>query len=99
MYEELGGIIAIGSVFPSTWDWERFWHMTAMLSIILAVMNLLPIPALDGGHVLFLLWEVVTRRKPSEKFLERAQILGLLILMVLLIYANGNDVHRLLSGN
>lgn len=99
MYEELGGIIAIGSVFPSTWDWERFWHMTAMLSIILAVMNLLPIPALDGGHVLFLLWEVVTRRKPSEKFLERAQILGLLILMVLLVYANGNDVHRLLSGN
>lgn len=95
MYEELGGFLSIGSVFPDEWDWERFWRTTALLSVILAVMNILPIPALDGGHVLFLLWEVITRRKPSDKFLEYAQMFGLAVLFALLLYANGNDIYRL----
>ena len=90
----LGGFGAIGSLFPSIWDWRAFWMTTAFLSIILAFMNILPIPALDGGHVLFLLYEVVTRRKPSDKFLEYAQIAGMILLFALLIYANGNDVFR-----
>ena len=94
-YESIGGFITIGSIFPDTFVWELFWRMTALLSIILAVMNLLPIPGLDGGHVLFLLWEVITRRKPSDKFLEKATMIGLLFLMLLLIYANGNDIIRL----
>jgi regulator of sigma E protease len=95
-YESLGGFITIGSIFPGVWDWQRFWDLTAFLSIILAVMNILPIPALDGGHVIFLLFEVVTGRKPSDKFLEYAQIAGMIILLALLIYANGNDVLRLI---
>lgn len=95
LYEELGGFLSIGNVFPDEWDWERFWHTTALLSVILAVMNILPIPALDGGHVLFLLWEVITRRKPSDKFLEYAQMFGLIVLFALLLYANGNDIYRL----
>ncbi len=95
-YESLGGFITIGSIFPGTWDWHSFWNLTAFLSIILAVMNILPIPALDGGHVMFLLFEVVTGRKPSEKFLEYAQITGMIILFGLLIFANGNDILRLL---
>ena len=95
-YESLGGFITIGSIFPGVWDWQRFWNLTAFLSIILAVMNILPIPALDGGHVLFLLFEVVTGRKPSDKFLEYAQIVGMILLLALLLYANGNDVLRLL---
>lgn len=95
-YESLGGFITIGNIFPGVWDWQSFWTLTAFLSIILAVMNILPIPALDGGHVMFLLFEVVTGRKPSDKFLEYAQIVGLTILFALLIYANGNDVVKLL---
>lgn len=95
LYEELGGFLSIGNVFPDEWDWERFWLTTALLSVILAVMNILPIPALDGGHVLFLLWEVITRHKPSDKFLEYAQMFGLVVLFALLLYANGNDIYRL----
>ena len=94
-YESLGGFIAIGNIFPGVWDWESFWNLTAFLSIILAVMNILPIPALDGGHVLFLLYEIVTRRKPSDKFLEYAQIGGMILLFSLLLYANGNDILKL----
>lgn len=97
-YESLGGFIAIGNIFPSIWDWESFWTLTAFLSIILAVMNILPIPALDGGHVLFLLFEIVTGRKPSDKFLEYAQIVGMVILFSLLIYANGNDFWKWYHG-
>jgi regulator of sigma E protease len=94
-YESLGGFITIGNIFPGVWDWQSFWNLTAFLSIILAVMNILPIPALDGGHVMFLLFEVVTGRKPSDKFLEYAQIAGMVLLVALLLYANGNDVLRL----
>ena len=95
-YESLGGFITIGNIFPGVWDWHSFWDLTAFLSIILAVMNILPIPALDGGHVMFLLYEVVTGRKPSDKFLEYAQIAGMVILFSLLILANGNDILRLI---
>ena len=84
----------IGSIFPATWDWYQFWYMTAFLSIILAFMNILPIPALDGGHVLFLIYEIVARRKPSDKFMERAQMVGMFLLFGLLIWANFNDVLR-----
>ena len=94
-YESLGGFITIGSIFPGVWDWQSFWNLTAFLSIILAVMNILPIPALDGGHVMFLLFEVVTGRKPSNKFLEYAQYAGMIILLSLLIFANGNDLLKL----
>jgi regulator of sigma E protease len=94
-YESLGGFITIGSIFPGSWDWQSFWNLTALLSIILAVMNILPIPALDGGHVMFLLYEVITGRKPSDKFLEYAQMTGMIILLGLLILANGNDILRL----
>jgi len=96
-YEELGGFIKIGSIFPSTWDWESFWNMTAFLSIILAIMNVLPIPALDGGHVMFLLFEMITGRKPGDKFLEYAQIVGMVILLSLLLYANLNDIIGLFN--
>lgn len=96
-YESLGGFITIGNIFPGVWDWQAFWNLTAFLSIILAVMNILPIPALDGGHVMFLLFEVVTGRKPSDKFLEYAQYVGMIILLALLIFANGNDILRLLK--
>jgi len=95
-YESLGGFITIGSIFPGVWNWERFWALTAFLSIILAVMNILPIPALDGGHVMFLLFEVITGRKPSDKFLEYAQIAGMILLLALLLYVNGNDVLRMI---
>ncbi len=94
-YESLGGFITIGNIFPGMWDWHAFWNMTAFLSIILAIMNILPIPALDGGHVLFVLYEMVTGRKPSDKFLEYAQIIGLSLLMLLVVYANLNDIIRL----
>ena len=90
----LGGFGAIGSLFPATWDWEVFWERTAWLSVILAFMNIIPIPALDGGHVMFLLYEVITRRKPSDKFLEYAQMAGMAFLFALLLYANGNDIIR-----
>jgi len=95
-YESLGGFITIGKIFPDVWNWHAFWNLTAFLSIILAVMNILPIPALDGGHVTFLLYEVITGRKPDDKFLEYAQIVGMIILFALLIYANGNDIIKLL---
>jgi regulator of sigma E protease len=93
----LGGFGTIGNLFPSIWNWRAFWMTTAFLSIILAFMNILPIPALDGGHVMFLLYEVITRRKPNDKFLEYAQITGMLLLFILLIYANGNDLVRFFS--
>ena len=94
--KSVGGFGTIGSIFPSVWDWHRFWEMTAFLSIILAFMNILPIPALDGGHVLFLLYEIIARRKPSDKFMEHAQMVGMILLFALLIYANFNDVLRFL---
>jgi len=97
-YEELGGFIKIGSIFPSTWDWERFWNMTAFLSIILAIMNVLPIPALDGGHVMFLMFEIITGRKPGDKFMEYAQIVGMILLLSLLLYANLNDIIGLFKN-
>ncbi len=90
----LGGFGAIGNLFPPQWNWQAFWMMTAFLSVILAFMNILPIPALDGGHVMFLIYEVVTRRKPNEKFMEYAQIAGMVLLFGLLIYANGMDLIR-----
>lgn len=91
-YKGIGGFKSMGSIFPSEWDWQNFWSITAFFSIVLAFMNLLPIPALDGGHVLFTLIEMITGRKPNEKFLEYAQIVGMVILFSLLIYANGNDL-------
>jgi regulator of sigma E protease len=96
-YEELGGFIKIGSIFPPVWDWQSFWNMTAFLSIILAVMNILPIPALDGGHVMFTLFEMISGRKPGDKFLEYAQIVGMVLLLALLLYANLNDVIGLFN--
>lgn len=93
--QSLGGFGAIGNMFPSLWDWYSFWHMTAFLSLILAFMNFLPIPALDGGYILFLLWEIITRRKPSDKFLEVANNIGFWLLLALLIFANGNDILKL----
>lgn len=93
--ESVGGFAAIGDMFPAKWNWLTFWEMTAFLSIILAFMNLLPIPALDGGHVAFLLWEVVTGRKPSDQFLEKAQMAGMVFLIALLLYANANDIYRI----
>lgn len=94
----VGGFIAIGNIFPSTWSWQSFWSITAFLSIMLGFMNLLPIPALDGGHVVFTLWEMITRKKPSEKFLEYAQITGFILLMGLLLLANGNDIYKWVTG-
>lgn len=94
--ESIGGFGAIGNMFPSRWNWMAFWELTAFLSIILAFMNIIPIPALDGGHVMFLLWEVITRRKPSDKFMEYAQMTGMALLFALLIYANFNDIYRFL---
>lgn len=94
----LGGFGTILSIFPRQWDWQRFWGLTAFLSIMLAFMNLLPIPALDGGHVVFTLYEMVSGRKPSDKFLEYAQITGFILLITLLLYANGNDVYKWVTG-
>ena len=94
-YKSVGSFIAIGQVFPSTWDWFRFVHILALLSIMLGVMNLLPIPALDGGHIVFCLYEMITGRKPSDKFLEVAQVIGMIILMLLMVLAFGNDIRRL----
>ncbi|MCB0371469.1 MAG: RIP metalloprotease RseP [Muricauda sp.] len=93
-YKGVGGFAAIGGMFPPTWDWVAFWSTTAFISIILAFMNILPIPALDGGHVAFLLYEMVTGRKPSDKFLEYAQMIGFFILIALLLFANGNDLYK-----
>lgn len=92
--KQLGGFGTIGSIFPATWDWHQFWYMTAFLSIILAFMNILPIPALDGGHVLFLFYEIIARRKPSDKFMEYAQMTGMILLFGLLLWANFNDILR-----
>jgi regulator of sigma E protease len=92
--KRLGGFGSIGTMFPTQWDWQMFWSMTALLSLILAFMNILPIPALDGGHVLFLLYEMITGKKPSDKFLEYAQTVGMALLFALLIYSNGNDLFK-----
>ena len=91
---QLGGFGAIAGIFPASWDWQGFWETTALLSIILAFMNVLPIPALDGGHVMFLLYEVVSGRKPNDKFMEYAQITGFMLLMALVLFANGNDLYK-----
>jgi len=93
----IGGFIAIGNIFPATWSWQAFWSITAFLSIMLGFMNLLPIPALDGGHVVFTLFEMITGRKPNDKFLEYAQITGFILLIALLLLANGNDIVKLFS--
>ncbi len=98
MYRELGGFMAIGNMFSSVWNWADFWLKTAFLSIILAVMNILPIPGLDGGHSLFTIFEIVTGRKPSDKFLEVTQYIGMILIFALLLYANGNDFYRLIFG-
>lgn len=95
---QVGGFAAIGNLFPGRWDWRAFWATTALISIILAFMNILPIPALDGGHIMFLLYEMITGRKPSDKFLEYAQMIGFFLLIALLLFANGNDIYRWLSG-
>ena len=97
-YKQVGGFKAIFDIFPNTWSWEVFWSITALLSIMLAVMNLLPIPALDGGHVLFLLYEMVSGKKPSDKFLENAQMVGFVLLITLLLFANGNDIYKSILG-
>ena len=96
-YKGLGGFIAIGNIFPSTWDWQSFWNTTALLSVMLGVLNLLPIPALDGGHAMFLVYEMVSGRKPSDKFLATVQVIGFLILLALVIFANGNDIYKLFN--
>jgi regulator of sigma E protease len=93
-YESVGGFITIGSIFPVPWHWQSFWTITAFLSIMLAILNVLPIPALDGGHVMFLMYEIIARRKPSDKFMEYAQIVGMVFLFGLLIFANGNDIFN-----
>lgn len=92
--QSLGGFGAISNMFDAVWDWQSFWHMTAFLSLVLAFMNFLPIPVLDGGYILFLLWEIITGRKPSDKFLEIANNIGFWILLALLIFANGNDIFK-----
>jgi regulator of sigma E protease len=97
-YKGLGGFGTIGGLFPKVWEWQAFWEITAFLSLILAFMNVLPIPALDGGHVMFLLYEMVTKRKPSDKFMEYAQMVGMVIVLGLLIFANTNDIVRWIQG-
>lgn len=97
-YKGVGGFFAIFNIFPDQWSWEAFWGITALLSIMLGVMNLLPIPALDGGHVMFLLYEMITRRKPSDKFMEQAQMVGFFLLIGLLLFANGNDIYKAIAG-
>jgi regulator of sigma E protease len=97
-YKGVGGFAAIYNIFPSYWSWEVFWNITALLSIMLGVMNLLPIPALDGGHVMFLLYEIISGRKPSDKFLENAQMVGFFLLISLLLFANGNDIYKAIVG-
>lgn len=94
-YKGVGGFAAIGNLFPSVWNWQIFWEMTAFLSVMLAVLNLLPIPALDGGHVMFTLYEILSGRKPSDKFLEYAQMVGLVLLLFLFVFANGNDLFKM----
>ena len=93
-YKGVGGFKAIFDIFPKTWSWEIFWNITALLSIMLGVMNLLPIPALDGGHVMFLIYEMISGKKPSDKFMENAQMVGFVLLITLLLFANGNDIYK-----
>ena len=95
---QIGGFGAIGNLFPGTWSWTAFWFNTALISIILAFMNILPIPALDGGHVMFLLYEIVSGKKPSDKFMEYAQMIGFILLIALVLFANGNDLYRAIFG-
>ncbi|NNC83077.1 MAG: RIP metalloprotease RseP [Flavobacteriales bacterium] len=97
-YKGMGGFMAIGGLFSAEWDWVHFWEITALISLILAFMNLLPIPVLDGGHVMFLLYEMATGREPNQKILEYAQMIGFFLLIALLIYANGNDIYHWLKG-
>lgn len=97
-YKGVGGFAAIFNIFPKTWSWEAFWSITALLSIMLGVMNLLPIPALDGGHVMFLLYEMISGKKPSDKFMENAQMVGFVLLIALLLFANGNDIYKAIVG-
>lgn len=92
--ENLGGFASMGKMYDVEWNWQRLWEMTAFLSIILAFMNILPIPGLDGGHLLFLLFELITGRKPNQKFLEKAQIIGMIFLLSLMIFANVNDIFK-----
>jgi len=96
-YKSVGSFIAIGSVFPSSWNWQIFWSICAYLSVMLAILNLIPIPALDGGHILFTLWEMITGRKPSVRFLTIAQVVGMILLLALIILAFGNDITRLIN--
>src|SRR5690606_19114565 len=93
-YKGVGGFKAIYDIVPSFWSWQVFWNITAFLSIMLGVLNLLPIPALDGGHVMFLLYEMISGRKPSDKFLEYAQMVGFVLLIALVLFANGNDIFK-----
>ena len=97
-YKGVGGFGAIFNIFPTSWSWFVFWNITALLSIMLGVMNLLPIPALDGGHVIFLLYEIISGKKPSDKFLEKAQMVGFVLLIALLLFANGNDIYKAIVG-
>jgi regulator of sigma E protease len=96
--QNLGGFGAMASLFPDHWDWKAFWGLTALLALILAFMNIIPIPGLDGGHILFTLWEIITRKKPSDNFLNIAQNIGMFLLLALMLLANGNDIWRWLSG-
>ncbi len=96
-YKGLGGFLAIGNIFPGTWDWQAFWTTTAFLSIMLGVLNVLPIPMLDGGHAMFLIYEMISGRKPSDKFMEYVSIMGLILLLTLVLYANGNDIYKLFN--
>lgn len=95
-YKSVGSVVSMGKFFPTSWDWLRFWNITALFSIMLAVLNILPIPALDGGHVVFLLYEVITRRKPSDKFMMGAQTVGMILLLMLIVLTLGNDIIRLI---
>lgn len=95
-YKSVGGVIAMGKIFPTQWNWQLFWQFTALLSIMLAMFNILPIPMLDGGHVVFILYEMITRRKPSDKFMERAQLVGMIIVFGAILLANGNDIFKLI---
>ena len=97
-YKGVGGFKAIFDIFPASWSWEVFWSITALLSIMLGFMNLLPIPAVDGGHVMFLLYEIISRKKPSDKFMENAQMVGFVLLISLLLFANGNDIYKAIIG-
>ena len=96
--QNLGGFGTMSSIFPDHWDWHAFWNITALLALILAFMNIIPIPGLDGGHIMFTLWEIITGRKPSDKFLSVAQNVGMILLLALMVLANGNDLWRWLSS-